>query len=446
MRPPIQPWMAGSAGVQGGEGQRAGCGGQQGRLRLRDVRVVFPELDLDRRADVELDCASALDGGTLDAAKMVLCPGFIDLHTHLRHPGQAQKEDPRHAAMAALGGGYTTLVAMANTRPVIDRPEIISRVIAELVEQAAPVRVFQVAALTQGLEGTRLTDLEALIEAGAAALSDDGRCSASTELVEMAMVRLARRGITLLEHSQLDHLAGRGVLAEGEVAVRLGLLGIPQLAEVEVVERDLELSERTGCRVHLQHLSTAAAVALVRSAKARGLAVTAEVNPHHLLLTEAAAIEAGTLAKVNPPLRSEADRLALVAGLSDGTIDAVATDHAPHELASKQTDWDGASFGISGLETAAAILTTLVDRGELTLRRAIESLTCGPASVLAYLPLKRAGDMTLLEPGAPWKVDRADFASLGRNTPLHGSSLVGRVQATWVAGEMAFSRAGLKVV
>ena len=417
---------------------RRGQHSQAGRVSLRLERVhhLDPLRQIDRLADLTLASNDDLGPLTLGGESYLLAPAFFDLHAHLRYPGQPQKELPETARQAALQGGYARLVCMANTDPPVDRPALLQCVQGELDRRCAPVTCHQVGALTVGLEGRELTDLEGLVASGAVAISDDGNCAADEALVAAAMARLALLDVPLLEHSQLDSLAAGGVLSDGPYAAGLALPSVPKSAETELLRRDIALCQRTGCRVHFQHLSCAESVDMVAQAKAQGLPVTCEVNPHDLLLDESVAAERGTLAKVNPPLRGAGDRLALLEGLRSGVIDAVATDHAPHELESKMSGWLAASFGMTGLELCAPILLTLVERGEVTLARAIEALTTGPRRVVAAS--WRVDDMVLVDLSRQLTVDARHLASRGHNTPLEGFALLGKVLATWVGGRVSY--------
>jgi dihydroorotase len=394
----------------------------------------------------------------------VLAPGLVDLHTHLREPGYEAKETILTGGKAAARGGFTTICCMPNTDPVID-----SRSVIELVRRQsreAPVHIYPIAAITRGQNGRELCDLYALADAGAVAFSDDGHPVEHSKLMRSAMEYSLPLDLPLVEHCQDPELAGAGVMHEGPVSTLLGLSGWPSVAEEVMLARDLALVQLTGARYHAAHVSTAGSVSLVRAAKSQGLPVTAEVTPHHLLLTDTwvAGTRTGPLAgalsqlglpvppgerydtntKVNPPLRALPDCLALLEGLRDGTIDAVATDHAPHSLVDKACEYSDAAFGISGLETALACLLALVHSGALSLSTAVSALTERPAECFrlpsgTIRPGAQA-DLVVFDPDEQWIVDPADFASLGHNTPLAGITLAGRVQQTWVAGKQVYVR------
>jgi dihydroorotase len=396
----------------------------------------------------------------------ILTPGFVDLHAHLREPGFEAKETIATGAAAAARGGFTTICCMPNTQPVID-----SRATLDFVLNAArdvPARVRPIAAISKGESGRELSEMAELAEAGAVAFSDDGRPVSSSRLMRSALEYAAPLSRPIVEHCQDEDLVSDGLMNEGAVATMLGLRGWPAAGEDVMLARDLELVRLTGAKYHAAHLSTAGAVELVRRAKAAGLPVTAEVTPHHLLLTDAwvAGERSGPLAevlaaggatlppgarydtstKVNPPLRTADDCAALLAGLRDGTIDAIATDHAPHTHADKACEYGEAAFGISGLETALAALLALVHAGKLPLPALVAALTERPA--LAWdldagtLRVGAPADIAIFDPDERWTVDPAQFASKGRNTPLTGIELRGRVHETWLGGQIVHRAGG----
>ncbi len=392
----------------------------------------------------------------------VLAPGFVDLHAHLREPGFEGKETIASGARAAARGGFTTICCMPNTNPVIDSRATLDFVLARA--KGASARVRPIAAISKGEDGRELSEMAELAEAGAVALSDDGRPVHSSRLMRLALEYAAPLGLPVVEHCQDEDLVGGGVMHEGAVATMLGLRGWPAAGEDVMLARDLALVRLTGAHYHAAHLSTSGAVELIRAAKAEGLPVTAEVTPHHLLLTDswvagertgplasALAAEGTALApgwrydtatKVNPPLRTETDCAALLAGVLDGTIDAIATDHAPHTLVDKDCEYGDAAFGISGLETALASLLTLERAGRLPLGTLIAALTVRPAlawglAAGTLLPGADA-DIIIFDPGEEWIVDPARFASHGRNTPLAGVSLRGRVRMTLLGGAVVY--------
>ncbi|MBI4297788.1 MAG: dihydroorotase [Chloroflexi bacterium] len=391
----------------------------------------------------------------LPAKGLVVCPGFIDLHCHLREPGFEEKETIATGTLAAARGGFTTVCCMANTNPPLDNLASVEFVLRRAAELGA-VRVLPVACVSQGRKGQELAEMAELAGAGAVAFSDDGDPVASTRLMRHALEYALPLGLPIMDHPQDVSLSQGGVMHEGWVATRLGLKGMPSAAEEVAVARDILLAELTGGWVHLQHLSTAGSVELVRLAKEKGLPITAEVTPHHLALTHELVLGKSpdfpglhpydTRTKVNPPLRSKEDVAALIQGLKDGIIDAIATDHAPHTRVDKECEYDLAASGISGLETALGLLLGLVHRGEIGLPDLIALLTSGPARILKAAGIPGLGtlqagapaDVTVFDPDAEWTVEPEAFASKGRNTLLAGAVLRGKAMATIYGGKVVF--------
>ena len=382
------------------------------------------------------------------ARGFLVTPGFIDLHAHLREPGFEDSETIATGARAALAGGFTTICAMPNTEPAIDTPGLVAEVIARGAAAHA-ARVLPIATITRGRNGHELADLIELAAAGAVAFSDDGAPVSDARLFRSALEYARATGRPISEHAQDEALSAGGVMHEGVVSARLGLPGVPAAAEDVAIARDLALAKLTGGRLHLAHVSTAGAVGLVRRAKAEGLAVTAEVTPHHLALTDAwvagsrafawetpgsAARPYDTATKVNPPLRTAADVKACWDGLMDGTIDAIATDHAPHAAVRKDIEYQDAAFGISAFETAVPLLLAGVAAGWGTWDRVVQALTAGPAAVLGItVP---ADDLVVIDPHAEWTPDALTLLSRGKNTPLLGRRLAGRVVTVVVDGSV----------
>jgi dihydroorotase len=365
----------------------------------------------------------------LDGRGLVAVPGFVDLHCHLRQPGFEHKESIASGTRAAAAGGFTTVCCMPNTEPAIDTVGTL-RYVLDVAEREASVRVLPIAAVTRRRAGLELTDMAELSEAGAVAFSDDGSPVASSAMMRHALEYASSFDRVIVDHCEDLDLTKGAAMHEGSVSERLGLPGWPGAAEEIMVARDVALAEATGGRLHIAHLSSAGSVGIVREAKRRGVRVTAEVTPHHLTLTddwvERGAYDANC--KVNPPLRAERDVNALVEGLLDGTIDAIATDHAPHAVADKACEFEQAAFGISNIETAFASIMSLVHAGRLPFDLVVEKLTSGPCSVFGLaLP---AEDWVLVDPDVEWTVDVASFRSRGRNTPLGGVTLRGRVMVT----------------
>jgi dihydroorotase len=382
----------------------------------------------------------------LPAAGLVVSPGFIDLHCHLREPGFEEKETIATGTEAAARGGFTAVCCMPNTSPAIDSPATMAYV-ADRVRAGARVRVFPVGCVSEGRRGARLTDMAALAEAGVVGFSDDGSPVADAGLMRRALEAGRLLDLPVMDHCEDVSLTSGGVMNDGAASARLGLRGMPAAAEESMVQRDIDLAKLTGARVHIAHVSTAGSVDIIRRGREAGARVTAEATPHHLTLTEESVGRCGASAKVNPPLRTAADVAALVEGLRDGVIDAVATDHAPHTLKDKEGGLGSAAFGISGLETALPVLLALVREGRLGLATLITRLTGGPAMVLkrgsvpAGLGGLRAGspgDLVVFDPDFGWVVDPSRFASKGRNTPWAGRPLRGKVMATVVGGEVVY--------
>ena len=399
----------------------------------------------------------------VDGTGMVAAPGFIDLHAHLREPGSEDKETIATGTAAAAHGGFTTLCCMPNTSPAIDNATVVE-FIARQAAAAGPVRVLPFGAVSRGREGRELTDMEELAQAGVVGFTDDGSPVATGHLMQMALLYADELGLLVMDHCE-DHGITKGLgINDGWVSSRLGLAGYPSAAEESIVARDIALLELTKGRLHIAHLSTAGGVELIRRAKERGLRVSAEVTPHHLTMTEEwvlgehgrsamsaplTAVAYETRAKVSPPLRTEHDRVALVEALADGTIDAIATDHAPHTFADKAVPFDEATVGIVVLETALGSLMRLVHDGALDMPTLVHRLTAGPAAVLgeryADLATLREGtpaDIVLFDPSESWTVDPSSFASKGRNTPLEGETLTGRVKLTIAGGAVAYDGTG----
>jgi dihydroorotase len=374
----------------------------------------------------------------VDASNKVVCPGFIDMHVHLREPGFEYKETVATGTRAAAAGGFTAVCCMANTFPVNDNRAVTDYILARAKVEGV-VRVYPIGAVTRELKGERLAELAEQAEAGCVAFSDDGRCVMNAEIYRRAMEYALPFGTPLISHAEDAHLAGEGVMNEGLVSTELGLTGQPAVAEEAMVARDILLAELTGAHVHIAHLSTAGSARLVRDGKARGVKVTAEVTPHHLLLTDEAVRGFDPSTKMAPPLRTKRDAEALLEALADGTIDCVATDHAPQALSEKEGEFAEAANGIVGLETAVPLLLDRLVRAEqIDLPTLVARMSTGPARLLnlpgGSLAAGAPADITILDLEHPWTVDPATFRSRSRNTPFGGWIGVGAPIMTIVGG------------
>jgi dihydroorotase len=423
------------------------------RLLIKGGRVVDPAAGVDAVMDVLLadgvvvalgKKARGAGAETLNAKGLVVCPGFIDLHTHLREPGREDKETIATGTRAAAAGGFTAVCAMPNTEPVNDHAGI-TRSILERARVDGVVRVYPVGAITKGSKGEEIAEYGDLREAGCVAVSDDGRPVVNARVMRRALEYARAFGLTVIDHCEEPALCPGAAMNEGPVATFLGLRGAPAAGEAIVVERDVLLAELTGGKLHIAHLSAAASVDAVRRGKARGVRVTAEATPHHLLLTDQLVKDSGydTSTKMNPPLRSDADRLAVIEGLRDGSIDCIATDHAPHGVDDKKVEYDQAAFGIVGLETAVALcLDRLVGPGLLDIPHLVAAFSMRPARILGLpggtLTPGSPADLTLLDLARRRKVDPAKFLSKGRSTPFSGWTLKGWPVTTIVAGEVVW--------
>jgi dihydroorotase len=422
-------------------------------LLLKGGRVVDPAQGLDDALDVRIvdgriaevkPRLAARGAETVELHGLVVAPGFVDLHTHLREPGREDKETIATGTAAAARGGFTAVCAMPNTEPVNDHAAV-TREILERAARDGVVRVYPIGAITKGSRGEELSEYGDLHEAGCVAVSDDGRPVGSARVMRRALEYARTFGLTVIDHCEDPSLFEGAVMNESPVATLLGLRGTPAASEAMIVERDILLAELTGGKVHIAHISAAASVEAVRRGKARGVAVTAEATPHHLLLNDTLVRDSryDTATKMNPPLRSEADRLAVVEGIRDGTIDCIATDHAPHTIDDKRVEYDQAAFGIVGLETAVPLcLDRLVGAGLFDVGGLVRLLSTHPARVLGLpggsLRPGEVGDVTVLDLDRKRKVDPERMASLGRNTPFAGWTLKGAVALTVVGGRVVW--------
>jgi dihydroorotase len=420
-------------------------------LLIQGGRVVDPAAGRDGAADVLIaDGTVAAIGERLsadgaeffDATGLYVFPGFIDLHVHLREPGREYAETIASGAAAAAAGGFTAVCAMPNTEPPNDDRSVTAFVAARGAAGAG-ARVYPIGAITRGRKGAELAEFGELKSAGAVAVSDDGDWLADGDLLRRAIQHASLYGLPVVQHAEDPTLSRRAPMHEGAVSTRLGLAGQPDVAEASAVARDILVAGLAGGRLHLAHLSTALSIGFLREAKARGLPITAEATPHHLTLTDVEVGRSGysTRFKMNPPLRERADLDALVSALEDGTIDAIATDHAPHHEDEKAVDFDSAPFGVVGLETAVSVVhDRLVRTGRLSLRRFVELFSTGPARAFGLpggtLAPGSPADITLFDPRERWTVEPSRFVSLGRSTPFAGWELVGAPAATIVGGRV----------
>lgn len=415
---------------------------------IRGGRVIDPANRIDAIRDVLIEkgriarIGAGLSGEqVLDASGLWVVPGLVDMHVHLREPGYEYKETIESGTRAAAAGGFTSVACMPNTHPVNDNGSVTDFILAEAGRRGV-ARVYPVGAVTRGLKGVRLAEIGEMSEHGVVALSDDGRPVTNGELMRRGMEYARTFGLTVISHCEALDLCGNGVMHEGNVSTRLGLAGIPAVAEEVMVERDILLAELTGGKLHIAHVSTRGTVERVRAAKKKGIAVTAEATPHHLTLTHEALEGYDPNLKVNPPLRTEEDRRAIIEGLVDGTIDIIATDHAPHNIAEKEVEFDQAPFGMIGLETALSLVLRLVHEGVLTPSQAVEKMTCNPARVLGIgggtLTPGCPADVTVIDPDRIFQVDSNRFFSKSRNTPFHGWKLTGKVVRTFLAGRVVY--------
>lgn len=442
------------------------------KLLIKGGRLIDPSQGIDDIRDLLIEdgavkgLAEHIDppeqAEVIDATGMVVSPGFIDVHCHLREPGFEDKETIATGTLAAARGGFTTVCAMPNTNPTMDTAATLEYVLRKARDEAT-VRVLPIGCVTRQSKGKQLAEMGELAEAGAIGFSDDGNPVSDSNIMRQALSYSSAMGLPIINHCEEPELFHGGSMHEGWISNRLGVKGIPNSAEDIMVARDIDLARLTGGRYHVAHLSTAGALELVRRAKERGMTnVTAEVTPHHLTLTDEAILGRtadgadvngafapltsaayDTLAKVNPPLREQHDMAAMIEGLRDGTIDLIATDHAPHNRTDKECTFHEAAFGISTLETALGQLMSLVHSNAAGLPLLIEKLTLAPARFLrrndlGTLKQGAPADITIIDPDAEWVVDTAQFASKGKNTPLQGATLKGRVHATLVGGEVAY--------
>jgi dihydroorotase len=423
-------------------------------LLIRNGRMLDPASGVDAPRDILLDgdrIAAVAPKGQLaersngaeifDASDLIVAPGFIDLHCHLREPGGESSETIETGTRAAARGGFTAVCPMPNTRPVNDNASV-TRAILERATAVSSVRVWPIGAASVGSKGEALSEIAAMKQAGIVAVSDDGHPIATAKLLRNVMEYCRALDLPVIDHCEDSSLFAGAVMREGKQSVRLGLRGMPAATESLCVARDVQVGELTHCRLHIAHLSARASLELVRSAKANGFPVTCEVTPHHFTLIDED-VQYDTRFKMNPPLASREDRDALIAGLADGAVDAIGTDHAPHEAALKDVEFDRAPFGVTGFETALGLGLELVHAGKISLMRLVELFTSGPARVLGLerrIAENQPGDLTIFSTGHKWTFRAEESASKSRNSPFDGRSFRGAPMATIVAGRIAWQR------
>ena len=418
-------------------------------LVIRDGRVIDPANGVDRVCDLWVDDGRIAGIGqfageaaqSIDARGQIVCPGLIDMHVHLREPGQEWKEDIESGSRAAVAGGVTSICCMPNTGPHIDHAGVAIQII-ERAKQVGLCHVHPIGAVSKNLDGKELTEMRELARAGCVAFSDDGMPIWHAGVMRKALEYASSFGYLVIQHAEEKQLTAGGAINEGWISTQLGVAGMPAEGEDSMIARDIMLTRRVDARYHVAHISTQGAVAMVRAAQAEGLKVTTEAAPHHFALTEAEVLGFNADAKMSPPLRTEADRLAVIEGLRDGTIDVIATDHAPHHEDDKRCGLSCAAFGIVGLETMLPVSLQLVRDGILTLPELLAKMTCNPAKLLELdagsLSEGARADITMFDPEAEWQVDRNALVSKGKNTPWHGKTMTGQVTHTIHAGRVVY--------
>ena len=421
-----------------------------GKALFTNARIIDPESGYDEVGSLLVDGGKIIDFGAevacddaneIDCNGNILCPGLLDIQVHFRTPGQEYKEDIITGSKSAAAGGVTSVVCMANTSPTIDNPDILTS-LYENAKENSYVNLYSYASITKSLEGKEIVDMEALKNVGAIGFSDDGLPVMNSLTMRRAMEKAAKLGILIAQHAEDSNLSDGGCMNEGEVSKRLGLKAVPNASEAIIVERDLLLLELTGGHYHVLHISTHQAIDAVRRAKAKGLNVTCEAAPHHFILTDEAVEEQNTLAKMNPPLRAEKDRLAIIEGLKDGTIDVIATDHAPHDPDSKCVDMLDAAFGIVGLETMLPLSLELYHNGTMSLLDILGKMTYKAADVISK-PVGRIkknsiADLTVIDLDDEWVIDSKEFSSKSKNSPFDGYKVKGRTLYTMVEGKLVY--------
>lgn len=421
-------------------------------LLIKGGRVIDPGQNVDGVLDLLVENGMVKELGTgltapagaqvIDAAGRYVVPGLIDMHVHLRDPGLEYKEDIVSGTRAAAAGGFTSVCCMPNTKPCIDNKAVVSYIINKAKSEGF-CNVFPAGNITYGMSGERLAEMGELKEAGCVAVTDDGKPVCNSELMRRALEYARGIGILVISHAEELDLAGSGVMNEGFTSTELGLKGIPRVAEDIATSRDIMLAEYTGSPIHIAHVSTQGSVRIIREAKARGVRVTCETAPHYFTLTDDAVRGYNTNAKMNPPLREADDVAAIKEGLKDGTIDCIATDHAPHHIDEKEVEFNEAMNGIIGLETSLPLSLALVDEGVLTLDQLIEKMSCNPSDILGLnrgsLKAGAIADITVIDPSIEWVVEKEQLSSKSKNSPFLGCQMKGRAAVTVVGGRVVHS-------
>lgn len=420
-------------------------------LLIKGARLVDPYHHIDKKADMLIDRGKIVEvknninmkgAEVINAVNLIVCPGFIDIHTHLREPGEEFKETIESGCRAAAAGGFTAIACMPNTIPPNDNPST-TRFIMERARMANGVRVMPIGAITIEQKGEKLCEYYSMKQEGIVAISEDGKSVMNSGILRRAMEYAVTHNLLVISHCEDHNLSGKGVMNEGVYSTRFGLRPIPTQAEEIIVFRDIALSSLTGCKLHIAHVSAADSLFHIRRGKKKGLRVTAETAPHYLFLSDDMLGTYDTSFKVNPPLRSRSDVQALRRAIKDGTIDCIASDHAPHSMADKEVEFDIAKPGISGLETSVGLILTLVNEGIISLKRAIYLMSTGPAKVLGINPNSLSigceANITIIDPKKEWVVDPSKFYSKSKNTPFAGYRLRGKALATIVSGRIVHS-------
>ena len=427
------------------------------KLLIQNGRVLDPKSNRDEIADILIEngkvkkIASSIkeeDCQVLDATDRIVAPGFVDIHVHLREPGFGHKETIRSGTEAAAAGGVTTVACMPNTNPAIHDASVVNW-IKNASKEVGCVNVEVVGAITEGIAGSKLADIEAMIESGIIGISDDGRTTMSKDLMKEAMLLIKDTKMSLISHAEDHDISEGGCMHQGSRSAELGLPGIPAEAEYNIVKRDIQLAEETGAALHIAHVSTKQSVQYVKEAKAKGLPVTCEIGPHHFLLNDSIVSKEATNTKVNPPIRDESHRLAMIQGIKEGVIDIIATDHAPHDFESKNKPYEQAAFGISGIESMFGLsYTELVKNQNLPLMKLIDMMTSKPSEIIGLdrgqIKVGKEADIVILNLNDIYKINSNTFLSKGKNTPFDGYEVTGRVETTIVNGKIVYQGGKIK--